>query len=108
MKTETRIQGSFVRHGLTQRQCETEALFQILAGSDTTATAIRATLLYIMSTAAVYTTLQATIDEGIKTGKISSPITNAEAMELPYLQVCPLPLSLPSTSPVKKILLLTK
>ncbi|KAK4184486.1 Pisatin demethylase [Podospora australis] len=78
--------GSFVRHGLTQRQCETEAIFQLVAGSDTTATAIRATLLYIITTPRVYNALQAEIDAAIRSGAISSPITNAEAAELPYLQ----------------------
>jgi cytochrome P450 len=58
----------------------------MVAGSDTTATAIRATMLYIISTPRVYNTLQSEIDRGIKDGKISSPITNAEAMTLPYLQ----------------------
>jgi len=33
--------GSFVRHGLRQREAESETLMQILAGSDTTASAIR-------------------------------------------------------------------
>lgn len=76
-----------MRHGLTKHECETEALFQIVAGSDTTATAIRATLLYLMTTPFVYRALLAEIDQGIRSGKISTPITNAEALELPYLQV---------------------
>jgi cytochrome P450 len=33
-------------------------------------------------------TLQKEIDSGIATGKISSPITDAEARQLPYLQAC--------------------
>ncbi|KAK4464567.1 putative cytochrome P450 E-class, group IV [Cladorrhinum samala] len=78
--------GSFIRHGLTQRQCQTEALFQIIAGSDTTATSIRATLLYIMTTPRVYGALRREIDEGIRAGRISSPIKVSEAAELPYLQ----------------------
>lgn len=81
-------QGSFIRHGMTERQCYTESLFQIAAGSDTTATAIRATLLYIMTTPRAYHALQAEIDGAIKAGKISNPATNAEANNLPYLQVC--------------------
>ncbi|KAK4239773.1 Pisatin demethylase [Achaetomium macrosporum] len=85
-KDQPDMLGSFIRHGLTQSQCETEALFQIIAGSDTTATAIRCTMLYLMSTPRAYRALQAEIDQGIRTGRISSPITNAEANELPYLQ----------------------
>ncbi|KAK3988432.1 Pisatin demethylase [Cladorrhinum sp. PSN332] len=78
--------GSFVRHGLTQRQCETEAIIQIVAGSDTTATAIRATLLFVMTTPRVYNALRDEMDAAVKAGKVSSPISNAEALELPYLQ----------------------
>ncbi|AEO61226.1 cytochrome P450 monooxygenase [Thermothelomyces thermophilus ATCC 42464] len=78
--------GSFIRHGLTRRQCETESLVQIVAGSDTTATAIRTGLLYLMTNPRAYRALQAEIDEGIRDGRISSPITSAEAAKLPYLQ----------------------
>lgn len=86
-------QGSFIRHGLTKRQCEVEALIQIIAGSDTTATTIRATMLYLLSTPRAYRALQAEIDAGIRSGRVSNPVTNAEASELPYLQVsqsCPI------------------
>ncbi|GAB1312517.1 hypothetical protein MFIFM68171_02727 [Madurella fahalii] len=78
--------GSFIRHGLTKRECENESLFQIVAGSDTTATAIRVAMLYLMATPLAYRALQAEIDQGIRSGKISKPITNAQALELPYLQ----------------------
>jgi cytochrome P450 len=73
-------------HGLTQSQCNMEAIFQIAAGNDTTATAIRATMLYIMTAPRVYHALRNEIDAAIAKGKVSSPITNAEGAELPYLQ----------------------
>ncbi|EDN97121.1 hypothetical protein SS1G_02049 [Sclerotinia sclerotiorum 1980 UF-70] len=57
-----------------------------IAGTDTTATATRAMLLHITTSPTCYTAFQAAIDEGVKNGKISSPITDAEAKELPYLQ----------------------
>ncbi|KAK3337772.1 cytochrome P450 monooxygenase [Cercophora scortea] len=85
-KTRNDILGSWMRHGLSQRECETEVLFQLVAGSDTTATALRTTLLYIMTSPRVCNTLQAEIDRGILEGRISSPITNAESLRLPYLQ----------------------
>ena len=84
-------QGAFVRHGLTQAECETEALFQILAGSDTTATAIRATMLHIITTPRVYQALKKEISKGIRYGRISNPITYDEARKLPYLQVRSIP-----------------
>lgn len=68
-------------------------MIQIIAGSDTTATTIRATMLYLLSTPRAYRALQAEIDAGIRCGRVSNPVTNAEANELPYLQVsqsCPI------------------
>ena len=78
--------GSFVRHGLTKEEAEGETVVQIIAGSDTSATAIRSTLLFIITNPRVYRRMQAEIDGGILEGRISSPITDAEARELPYLQ----------------------
>ena len=46
--------GSFAAHGLTKDEAEAEAVVQVVAGSDTTATAIRATLLYIITSPRVY------------------------------------------------------
>ncbi|KAK0369575.1 benzoate 4-monooxygenase cytochrome p450 [Colletotrichum limetticola] len=67
--------GSFVAHGLTQQEA--------LAGSDTTATAIRATLLHIITSPRVSTALR----EEIELAKPSWPvITEAEARSMPYLQ----------------------
>jgi cytochrome P450 len=80
--------GSFVAHGLTKQEAEAETVVQIIAGSDTSATAIRSTLLFIITNPLVYRRLQAEIDAGIKDGSISSPITHEEARKLPYLQAC--------------------
>jgi cytochrome P450 len=81
-KEQQDMLGSFVRHGLTQREAESETLMQILAGSDTTASAIRATILHLISNPHVLNALLAEISSA----KISSPITDAEARKLPYLQ----------------------
>ncbi|CAK7204233.1 hypothetical protein SEUCBS139899_006988 [Sporothrix eucalyptigena] len=78
--------GAFVRNGLTQRECETEALFQIIAGSDTTATAIRMTLLYIMTTPRVHTRLRAEVDAAFADMPDDEIVPNAKAEVLPYLQ----------------------
>lgn len=53
-----------------------------VAGSDTTASAIRAIFLYIITNPRVLNKLQ----EEIENSKISDPITDAEARGLPYLQ----------------------
>lgn len=78
--------GSFIKNGLSERQCNNEAILQVIAGSDTTATGIRATMLFLMTNPRVYSTLQREIDEAIREGKISTPVKNAEALELKYLQ----------------------
>ncbi|GJC86193.1 cytochrome P450 monooxygenase lolP1 [Colletotrichum liriopes] len=80
------LQGAFVRHGVSQNECETEVLFQIAAGSDTTATAIRTTFLYTMTSPRTYHTLKQEITTAINEGRISSPITYEEGKKLPYLQ----------------------
>ncbi|KAL8404366.1 hypothetical protein RB594_009278 [Gaeumannomyces avenae] len=77
---------SFVAHGLGREDCEGEAVTQIVAGSDTSATAIRSTLLLVMATPAAYGRLQAEIDAAARAGRLSSPATDAEARALPYLQ----------------------
>ncbi|KAK1758886.1 cytochrome p450 [Echria macrotheca] len=77
---------SFINHGLTRDEIIQETCIQILGGSDTTATAMRMTLLYLINTPPALRKLLAEIDEGIASGKISSPISNAEALALPYLQ----------------------
>ena len=58
------------------------------AGSDTTATSTRATLLHIITNPLVYSTLQREIDEAASKGSITSPIQVDEASNLPYLQAC--------------------
>ncbi|KAF4838921.1 Cytochrome P450 monooxygenase lolP1 [Colletotrichum tropicale] len=85
-KDERDMLGSFVRHGLTQGQAEQEVLFQITAGSDTTATAIRTTFLHLLTSPNAYQTLKREIGKAIAEGRVSSPITAEEGKQLPYLQ----------------------
>lgn len=83
--------GSFIRRGVDRRQCETEVLLQIVAGSDTVATPIRGTLLYLLSSPQAYDRLRTEIDNFIAgRGEIdrdeTGVIMNGEALQLPYLQ----------------------
>ncbi|KAK7757415.1 hypothetical protein SLS62_000428 [Diatrype stigma] len=78
--------GTFVRNGLTQQHCEVETLFMFIAGSDTTSSAIRATMLYILSAPLIYHRLRREISEAVRDGRASSPIKQSEAKALPYLQ----------------------
>lgn len=78
---------SFIRHGLKEDELVSESLLQIVAGSDTSATAIRATMLFLMTHPATYRTLQNEIDAAIAAGKVSSPVVETfQAQKLPYLQ----------------------
>lgn len=81
-KVKQDMLGSFVAHGLNQTEAESESLLQIIAGSDTTATAIRVIFLYIHTHPRVLSKLR----EEIASSSISTPIRNNEAGALPYLQ----------------------
>ncbi|TEA19139.1 Cytochrome P450 monooxygenase lolP1 [Colletotrichum sidae] len=80
------ILGSFVAHGLTKQEAEGETTVQIFAGSDTTATVIRSTMLFIITNPHVYGRLRAEMDAAVREGRVSSPITDAEARRFDYLQ----------------------
>ena len=81
--------GSFIKHGLTQPELESETLTQITAGSDSTASALRMTLHFICTNPPVLECLLAEINAAIEAGQISRPIIkDAEARKLPYLQAC--------------------
>lgn len=79
--------GSFIRHGVPPKECELEIPFQIVAGSDTTATAIRGTMLFLSTSRGAYDRLQKEIDDCIADNKISDPIKADEAKNMEYLQV---------------------
>ncbi|CZR62527.1 related to pisatin demethylase (cytochrome P450) [Phialocephala subalpina] len=73
---------SFIRHGLTQREVDQVVVLQVVAGFDTTAGVLRATMLYIVSNPRVYSR----IGSEIATTLISTPVTDSEARRMPYLQ----------------------
>jgi len=78
---------SFVRHGMTREECETETMLQILAGSDSTSTAFRTIFLFILTSPPVYTKLVKEITAAVDTGGISTPvIKHSQTQTLPYLQ----------------------
>jgi len=70
--------GSFIRHGLSQEEASSEALLQIVAGSDTSASMIRAVVLYLVTNPLAYGKHQAKIDAGIAEGMTPLPIKDAE------------------------------
>ncbi|TAQ85207.1 hypothetical protein B7494_g6468 [Chlorociboria aeruginascens] len=96
------MMGSFIAHGITQEQAISESLLQMfalpfisgvtpltiqsIAGSDTTAIAIRTTLLHIITSPIVYSTLLSEIMHAISNDLITSPITDVQSRTLLYLQ----------------------
>ncbi|KAI5926270.1 cytochrome P450 [Camillea tinctor] len=76
----------WVKNGMSRRECELEFSIQMVAGIDTSTTALRAIMLYTLTTPNVYAKLRDEITDGIREGRISKPITNEEAKKLPYLQ----------------------
>ncbi|KAF2261392.1 cytochrome P450 [Lojkania enalia] len=87
-KSQPDMLGSFIRHGLTQEEASGEALLQVIAGSDTSASTIRFVMLFILTNPTVYKRLQSEIDNLIASGKISSPVKDSEGRQIPYLQAC--------------------
>lgn len=76
-----------IKHGLNQTECETEGLFMIIAGTESTASAIRSALIHTMTSPLVYRRLKDEIQAAVREGRVSSPIiTMHEAKQLPYLQ----------------------
>jgi cytochrome P450 len=78
-----------VRHGLTKEEVFTEATLQIIAGSDTTATALRSIMLYLITHSRVLLKLRAEIDAAASTGSAAAPpgiATNECLKNIPYLQ----------------------
>jgi len=85
--TENDMLGSFVAHGLAQADAESEIIVQIIAGSDTTATAVRTILLHIITCPRVFQRLYTEItDAEILNRAWDSVISDREARGMGYLQ----------------------
>lgn len=75
---------SFMRNGLAGGELRSEVMGQIVAGSDTTATAIRGIIMHIVSNPRVCDNLRAEIDSAHVPE--NTVISYAKAKSLPYLQ----------------------
>lgn len=73
-----------MQHGLNEQECVAEGLLALAAGSETTATVMRMTLLSLLASPPVYHALKAEV----RATHVAEPvITMAQARELPYLRV---------------------
>ncbi|PIA96035.1 Averantin hydroxylase [Cercospora beticola] len=82
------MMGSFFRHGMKRSQVESEVVLQILAGSDTTATAVRSVLLNVVSCERVYRRLMKEIGEKMEGVGEEEVIRDSTARGMKYLQAC--------------------
>ncbi|KAI1447819.1 cytochrome P450 [Annulohypoxylon stygium] len=83
---ERDVVSAFIEQGITRDEAINELMLQVVAGTDSTATAIRMTLLFLASTPVAYGKLKSEIANAISEGRISSPIKDKESRQLPYLQ----------------------
>lgn len=79
--------GAGTRLGMNKKEVIAELFIQIITASDTTANAIRSTILYIISTPRVYQSSKQEIKSVLDSGKILVPISNAQSKELSCPQV---------------------
>ncbi|KAK5655696.1 hypothetical protein OQA88_5629 [Cercophora sp. LCS_1] len=77
---------SFVRSGLDAEELLSETVLQIIAGSDTSASALRSIMLYLLSHPRVYAKLQAEVDAKSRQRKYEGVVPDSEVRKLPYLQ----------------------
>ncbi|KDN60126.1 hypothetical protein CSUB01_02785 [Colletotrichum sublineola] len=84
-KVQRDMLGSFVAHGLTQEEAESKIILQIIADSDTVATTIRATVLFVATNPRVHDRLLAEISSAASSTH-RPVITDIEARNLLYLQ----------------------
>ncbi|OAL33863.1 hypothetical protein AYO20_06874 [Fonsecaea nubica] len=78
-----------VAKGLSQTQVEAESHLQIIAGSDSTSSALRITMMLLIGSPVASQKLVTEIDRAVANGKISCQIVRcSEAAELEYLSAC--------------------
>ncbi|KAK3385339.1 cytochrome P450 [Podospora didyma] len=78
----------FIRHGLTKQEVLEEATLQLVAGSETTATALLSTIMYLATSPLAYVRFKREIRHAIDSGLVAadSAITYEQAQKPPYLQ----------------------
>lgn len=86
-KAKRDMLGHFVSKGLTQEQAEVESHLQILAGAESTSSALRITFMLLLGSPTAYAKLNAEIESAIEAGNVSYPVvTGAETQQMRYLQ----------------------
>ena len=77
----------FKSKGLTREQTEVESHLQLIAGSDSTTSALRTTFFLLIANPPAYNRLNLEISDAISSNLVTDPvITATECQQLPYLQ----------------------
>ncbi|KAI1167081.1 cytochrome P450 [Nemania serpens] len=85
-KPQKDMMQAFINSGMTRAELTQQVFVQIIAGSVSTTTAICMTLLCLLTNPSAYSVLQREIDDAVSAGKLSNPIADSEARNMPYLQ----------------------
>jgi cytochrome P450 len=60
--------------GFSEEECQSEGLFLLLAGSESTANTLRSIPVHTMSSLSAYKRLTSEVEEAMRTGEMSCPI----------------------------------
>ncbi|KAF2754941.1 cytochrome P450 [Pseudovirgaria hyperparasitica] len=77
---------TFIKLGFNRQECESEGLFLLLSGTESTACAMRQILVHAITAPAIYDMVKEEIMRACREGSVSYPITMVEAKKLPCLQ----------------------
>ncbi|KAG9258051.1 cytochrome P450 [Emericellopsis atlantica] len=80
------ILGSWIKQGLSSEECQLDLAAQMAAGTETSITIVRGILLLLVTSPTIYMKAKQEIATAVRDGHVSSPVTNAEATKLPYMQ----------------------
>ena len=72
--------------GLSSDECQLDLAAQMAAGTETSITIVRGILLLLVTSPTVYMKSKQEIAKAVSDGRVSSPVTNAPATTLPYMQ----------------------
>ncbi|RPA95918.1 cytochrome P450 [Choiromyces venosus 120613-1] len=78
----------FYEQGMTEKEAMVDSTLILVAGSDSTATAIRAAVMFICSNPGVYTTLKSELATNLTRTNPPSVVSFSIARKLPYLSAC--------------------
>lgn len=86
--TKEDMMGSWIKNGLNENQLADNMLVALLAGSETTATILKALMILVISNSRVCRKLQDACDEVLHEIPLTQVISYSRAQQIPYLDAC--------------------